>query len=115
MEHESYSIRRRYRRCRFNAKVMLIFDGRSQFCNGLELSEGGMLVVGKELLRVDEPVELNYMLPSGEFVSTNATVIYSFETVPGAYRIGLSFRVLAPTDQKRIARFVDRALSSETE
>lgn len=95
----SYTQRRRFKRHKMDSRVAILDNQAFRFERALEISEGGMLIQSYQPVHLGRPLEVQFFLPNGTFVSMSGEVAYILGPNSREYFVGIRFRANPPAQQ----------------
>ncbi|MCC6277629.1 MAG: PilZ domain-containing protein [Oligoflexia bacterium] len=108
--------RRKFPRRQFRQSIGLLVKGGYHIVNGIEIGEGGMLIMSPQALTSSSHIVLNFFVPERSFVTVTGEVLYS-NAKPGADGVSVGVRFInLPFEGKRMIRdYIAEKTSAEEE
>lgn len=101
--------RRRFKRSKVEVQVGILKDDKVEFGLGVQIGEGGMLLILPEQLKRDDEIEISFSLLSKKrVIAVRAKVLYVFPYGRRYTATGLCFMGLSRSAQELIRGFVER-------
>lgn len=101
--------KRRFDRRKCSTKVGVLVGGHFSFHEGVEISEGGMLLRANASFVVGQTIELNFFVPDGTFATASGEIAYAFELSPTEHFFGIRFVETTLPARMEIRLYVESA------
>jgi hypothetical protein len=99
--------RRRFKRCKYVARVGVFTQGIFSLEVMKQVSEGGMLIELQRSARIGDRLEISFLLQQAQYFHVVAEVAYVIESKRGTYQLGVRFLDAPPEVCRAIRRYAD--------
>ena len=101
------SASRKHKRVNIDGQVAVLHRGEFHFENGVQISEGGMLIQADREFLAGDSVEVCFFVEKEKYISVLAEVIYRLDQKAGGSCFGLRFVNTSPQALELIKQYAD--------